>query len=341
MGPRENHVSVALIGYGVGGALFHAPFIAADPRLDLAAVVTADPGRRGEVLSRYPGTQVLERTEDLFDRLDDVDLVVVSTPNATHASLAEAVLSAGKPVVVDKPVTPSPAATRRLATIAEERDTWVVPFQNRRWDGDFRTVVDLLHRDVLGVLHTFESRYERWQPQLSVDPRRAWKNDGQPGAGTGIVFDLGSHLIDQAVVLFGRPLSVYGEVAVRRLSSGVDDDAFVALHYSDGPTGAPLDECRGGGPGPPLSPARRVGRLCEVGHGRPGGQPFGGTVTGRAPVGRRAPVLLGPHRHRDRTSRGAHPGRRPTSSSTPGWPRCFSRGVRPRSTSRTPSSPRK
>jgi len=235
VGPRENHVRVALVGYGVGGALFHAPFIAADPRLDLAAVVTADAGRRGEVLSRYPGTEVLGRTEDLLDRLDDVDLVVVSTPNATHASLAEAVLSAGRPVVVDKPVTPSPAATRRLATIAEERDTWVVPFQNRRWDGDFRTVVDLLHRDALGVLHTFESRYERWQPQVSVDPRRAWKNDGQPEAGTGIVFDLGSHLIDQAVVLFGRPLSVYGEVAVRRPSSGVDDDAFVALQYADGP----------------------------------------------------------------------------------------------------------
>ena len=111
----------------------------------------------------------------------------------------------------------------------------MVPFQNRRWDGDFRTVVDLLHRDVLGVLHTFESRYERWQPQVSLDPGRAWKNDGQPGAGTGILFDLGSHLIDQAVVLFGRPQGVYGDVAVRRPSSGVDDDVFVALHYPDGP----------------------------------------------------------------------------------------------------------
>ena len=236
MGPRQNQVRVALIGYGTGGALFHAPFIAADPRLDLAAVVTTDDGRRREVLSRYPGTDVLGRTEDLLDRLDEVDLVVVSTPNATHAGLAEAVLSQGKPVVVDKPVTPSAAQTRRLATIAEERDTWLVPFQNRRWDGDFRTVVDLLQRDVLGELHTFESRFERWQPQVSLDPRRAWKNDGQPGAGTGILFDLGSHLIDQAVVLFGRPQGVYGEVATRRPSSGVDDDVFVALHYLDGPT---------------------------------------------------------------------------------------------------------
>ena len=88
-----------------------------------------------------------------------------------------------------------------------------MPFQNRRWDGDFRTVVDLLQRHALGELHTFESRFERWQPQVSLDPRRAWKNDGQPGAGTGILSDLGSHLIDQAVVLFGRPQAVYGEVA--------------------------------------------------------------------------------------------------------------------------------
>jgi predicted dehydrogenase len=235
VGPRQESVRVGLIGYGMGGELFHAPFIAADPRLELTAVVTSDAGRRRAVLSRYPGTAVLGRTEDLLDRLGDIDLVVISTPNATHAGLAEAVLSHGKPVVVDKPVTPTVEATRRLATLAEARGTWVVPFQNRRWDGDFRTVEDLLRRNGLGVLHTFESRYERWQPRVPTDPARAWKNDGQPGAGTGILFDLGSHLIDQAVVLFGRPHGVYGDVAVRRPSSGVDDDDFVVLHYPGGP----------------------------------------------------------------------------------------------------------
>jgi scyllo-inositol 2-dehydrogenase (NADP+) len=235
VGPRAERVRVAVIGYGMGGALFHAPFIAADPRLDLTAVVTANAERRRAVRSRYPATDVLGRTQDLLDRLGDIDLVVISTPNATHASLAEAVLSQGKPVVVDKPVTPTAEATRRLATLAHARGTWVVPFQNRRWDGDFRTVVDLLRRHGLGVLHAFESRYERWQPRVPADPRRAWKNDGQSGAGTGILFDLGSHLIDQAVVLFGRPLGVYGDVAVRRPSSGVDDDVFIALHYPDGP----------------------------------------------------------------------------------------------------------
>ena len=121
MGPRQNRIGVALIGYGMGGALFHAPFIAAEPRLDLAVVVTANAERRRAVLARYPGTDVLERTEDLLDRLDEFDLVVISTPNATHAALAEAVLSHGSPVVVDKPVTASAEATRRLATLAEAR----------------------------------------------------------------------------------------------------------------------------------------------------------------------------------------------------------------------------
>jgi scyllo-inositol 2-dehydrogenase (NADP+) len=232
----RDSIRVALIGYGMGGRLFHAPFIAAEPRLDLTAVVTANDGRRRQLLARYPGTEVLGRTEALLDRLDDIDLVVISTPNATHAALAEAVLSHGTPVVVDKPVTPTAHETSRLARLAAQHDTWVVPFQNRRWDGDFRTVVDLLHQNRLGVLHRFESRYERWQPLVSADPGRAWKNDGQPGAGAGILFDLGTHLIDQAVVLFGRPRGVYAEIAVRRPSGGVDDDVFVALDYEVGPS---------------------------------------------------------------------------------------------------------
>jgi scyllo-inositol 2-dehydrogenase (NADP+) len=233
--PSHDGIRVALIGYGMGGRLFHAPFIAAEPRLELAAVVTANDSRRKELLSRYPGADVLGRTEDLLDHLGDIGLVVISTPNATHAALAESVLTRGKPVVVDKPVTPTAEATRRLARLAETHDTSVVPFQNRRWDGDFRTVVDLVRQNRLGTLHRFESRYERWQPLLSTDPGRAWKNDRQPGAGVGLLFDLGTHLIDQAVMLFGRPQAVYAEVAVRRPSSGVDDDVFVALRYRTGP----------------------------------------------------------------------------------------------------------
>jgi predicted dehydrogenase len=226
---------VALVGYGMGGSLFHAPFIAADPRLDLAVVVTGNPDRRTAVLARYPGASLVGSVEDLLVRLDDIDLVVVSTPNSTHLAIGEAVLSHRRPVVVDKPVTPTADGTRRLAELAETVRTAVIPFQNRRWDGDFRTVVALLGSGDLGTLHTFESRYERWQPQVSVTRDRAWKNDPQDGAGVGILFDLGAHVIDQAVMLFGRPEAVYADVAVRRTGSNVDDDVFVALRYPHGP----------------------------------------------------------------------------------------------------------
>ena len=225
---------VALVGYGMGGSLFHAPFIDAEPRLELAMVVTANPERQAEVRTRYPAARVDPGVEDLLARLDDIELVVVTTPNASHAAVAEAVLERRRPVVVDKPVTPTSQETRRLAALAGAAGTAVVPFQNRRWDGDFRTVVDLLGQEALGALQTFESRFERWQPRAPSSPR-AWKNDPQPGAGTGILFDLGTHLIDQAVVFFGRPQGVSADVAIRRADSAVDDDDFVALHYAGGP----------------------------------------------------------------------------------------------------------
>jgi predicted dehydrogenase len=232
MSPPRDVAEVALVGYGMGGSVFHAPFIDAEPRLRLASVVTSDPERGAQALARYPGVRIERELESLLARLDDVDLVVVTTPNASHAGVATAVLELGLPVVVDKPVTPTSEQTRRLAALAATAGTAVVPFQNRRWDGDFRTVVDLVGRDELGALHTFESRYERWQPDVSP---RAWKNDPEPGAGTGILYDLGTHLIDQAVALFGRPRSVYADIAVRRAASRVDDDVFLALGYPGGP----------------------------------------------------------------------------------------------------------
>ncbi len=232
LSPPRDTVRVALVGYGMGGSVFHAPFIDAEPRLELVSVVTGNPERRAEVMARYAGVRVEREVEALLGRLDDIDLVVVTTPNASHAAVAAAVLARGRPVVVDKPVTPASGETRRLRDLAGSTGTAVVPFQNRRWDGDFRTVADLLSRDTLGTLHTFESRYERWQPHGSA---RAWKNDPEPGAGTGILYDLGTHLIDQAVALFGRPQSVYADFAVRRDASRVDDDVFVALGYPGGP----------------------------------------------------------------------------------------------------------
>lgn len=226
---------VALVGYGFGGSVFHAPFIAAEPRLDLACVVTANSERQREAAARYAGAAVLASFEELLGRIDEIDVVVVSTPNATHVPFAEAVLKHSLPVVVDKPVAPTPQEVRHLAELAAAAATVVVPFQNRRWDGDFRTVTSLLEAGELGTLHAFESRFERWEPQSPSGPDRAWKRDPSPGAGAGVVHDLGTHLVDQAVVLFGRPDAVYAEVARWRPPGEVNDDAFVALRYASGP----------------------------------------------------------------------------------------------------------
>jgi len=233
MSPPPDVARVALVGYGLGGSHFHAPFIDAEPRLELAAVVTSNPERHAEVASRYPDALVIEDVERLLDQLATYDLVVVSTPPASHAVVAEAVLREGRPVVVDKPATPTSRQTRHLAALAEANGTAVVPYQNRRWDGDFRTVRQLLGDGALGALHTFESRYERWQPH--VTGARAWKNEPGTDTGTGIIFDLGTHIVDQAVALFGRPLAVYAEVATRRPEGRVDDDVFLALDYPGGP----------------------------------------------------------------------------------------------------------
>ena len=214
---------VALIGYGTGGAVFHAPLISAAPELDLAAVVTADPARQAEVSGRYPRAEILDSPDPVWT--GGYDLVVVTTPNRAHVPLARAALDAGLPVVVDKPVAPTAAEARSLAG-----GPLVVPFHNRRWDGDFRTVAALAADGTLGRVLRFESRFTRWRPQ----PKPGWKETADPAAAGGVLYDLGSHLVDQAITLFGPPVDVYAELDVRRPGAAAVDDAFVALTHADG-----------------------------------------------------------------------------------------------------------
>ena len=238
-------------------------------------------------------------------------------------------------MVVDKPVTPSSRETRRLATLARDVGTKVVPYQNRRWDGDFRTILHLLAQGALGTLHSFESRYERWRPQLAN--ARTWKNDPEPGAGTGIVFDLGTHVIDQAVSLFGRPEAVYADIATRRPDSRVDDDVFVALLYPGGPRGPPLDECRGARPGSALSPVGERCRLREVGYGRPRGPARRRPLTPRVRGGARSPSRGGVISSRVTSADRYGPCPARTASSMPAWRRSSSMARPRRSTSLTRS----
>lgn len=234
---RTSDVRVGLIGYGLAGAVFHAPLIAATPGFRLTAVVTRDPERQAQVRREYPGVQVVDTPEQLWAPaagvdaagVDAVDLVIVASPNRTHVLLAAAAIDAGRHVVVDKPFALTVAEGGDLAARARARGVVLVPFHNRRWDGDFRTVRRLIGEGALGTIARFESRFERWRPV----PRAGWKELAEPG--TGILYDLGPHLVDQALVLFGPVTSVYAELDRRRAGDpAVDDDAFVALTHASG-----------------------------------------------------------------------------------------------------------
>ncbi|MCW2884789.1 MAG: hypothetical protein QOE54_1237 [Streptosporangiaceae bacterium] len=221
---------VALVGYGLGGAVFHAPLISSVPGLELAAVVTGDPGRQKSAHGRYPGARILDHPDRLWEAAGSYDLAVVTVPNRQHVPLARAALRSGLPVVVDKPVAATVADARALGALAAERGLLAVPFHNRRWDGDFRTVHRLVAEDALGGVQRFESRFERWRPQM----KPGWKESADPADAGSILYDLGSHLIDQAVALFGRPRQVYAEIDTRRPGAVVADDVFVALTHPGG-----------------------------------------------------------------------------------------------------------
>ena len=221
---------VGLIGYGLAGSAFHAPLIATTPALQLAAVVTANPDRRGRLHRAHPGAQALDTPEQLFDRADEFDLVVVASPNRTHVPIAEAAVAAGLPVVVDKPLAGTAAEAAALCDRAEQAGVLLSVFQNRRWDGDFLTVRRLLAAGELGRVHRFESRFERFRPK----PKAGWRELADPAEVGGTLYDLGSHLVDQALTLFGPVDSVYAEIDTRRDGAVVDDDAFVALTHASG-----------------------------------------------------------------------------------------------------------
>jgi len=221
---------VALIGYGLGGRLFHAPFIAATSGMHLAVIVTGDAERQSEARKEYPSARVIATADELFLSPGEVDVLVISTPNRTHAPLAMAGLAHGFSVVVDKPLATTADDARQLVELARDRKAFLSVYQNRRWDGDFLTIRRLIADGRLGTVHRFESRFERWRPT----PKPGWRERGAREEGGGLLFDLGSHLIDQATSLFGKVASVYAEPDRRRAHVEVDDDVFVALTHESG-----------------------------------------------------------------------------------------------------------
>ncbi|MET0416973.1 MAG: Gfo/Idh/MocA family oxidoreductase [Actinoplanes sp.] len=221
---------VGLLGYGLAGRVFHAPLIAATPGLRLDAIVTRDPQRREQAHQHFPDARLVDSADELWRTPDALDLVVVATPNRQHVPMAQAALAAGLPVVVDKPLASTSADARALVEEAERRGVPLTVFQNRRWDGDFLTARARVERGELGRVLRFESRFERFRPTI----KPGWRELAGPEEAGGALFDLGAHLIDQAVQLFGSVERVYAEVDRRRAGAEVDDDAFVALTHTNG-----------------------------------------------------------------------------------------------------------
>ncbi|QNE77117.1 oxidoreductase [Streptomyces finlayi] len=221
---------VALVGYGLAGSVFHAPLIATTEGLVLDTVVTSNEERRAQALAEFPDVRIAVSSDELWPRADELDLVVIASPNKTHVALATAALRAGLPVVVDKPIAGTAAEARELAALADERGLLLSVFQNRRWDNDFRTLARLIADGELGDVQRFESRFERWRPQT----KGGWRESGDPLEIGGLLYDLGSHVVDQALTLFGPAVQVYAECDVRRPGASADDDTFMAITHASG-----------------------------------------------------------------------------------------------------------
>lgn len=216
-------LNVGLIGYGLAGKVFHAPLIGAVEGLRLTHVVSSDASK---VHSDLPRVQVLPNAEALF-AVPELHVVVIATPNSSHFPLAQQALLAAKHVVVDKPFVTRAADGEELMRLAAARRSVLSVFHNRRWDNDFLTLCEVVRSRLLGEVHTYEAHFDRFRPQVL----ERWREQDLPGSG--VLYDLGAHLIDQALVLFGRPQTVSAQTGVQRAGGKSVDHFRLVLGYRD------------------------------------------------------------------------------------------------------------
>ncbi len=228
---NDRTMRVAIVGYGLAGAIFHAPLVAATEGMEVVAIMTGNEERQHEAHERYPQAAMLGHVDEVWRNAGEYDLAVIATPNNTHVEYGTAAMQAGLHVVVDKPVARTVEDAEKLVRVSKERGRLLTIFQNRRWDNDFLTVQKILKQDLLGQVLRFESRYDRYRPTPKAG---VWRESGDPAFAGGLLYDLGSHIIDQAIVLFGKPERVYAEIEKRRAGVSVDDDSFVALQFANG-----------------------------------------------------------------------------------------------------------
>ena len=228
---RTAPVRTAVVGFGISGSVFHAPLIEADSGYSLDFIVTADPERAAVAARRYPEARIVPTPEALFALAGDLDLVILGTPPLTHFDLAATAIAHGLHVVVDKPFVTTSAHGEELISRAADAGVQLTVFQNRRWDADFLTLQRLVREQALGQIRTFESRFEWWRPEGFGN----WRDTAALTEGGGILHDLGAHLIDQAIQLFGPVADSYGETANHGPDpEGADTEAFVSLLHQSG-----------------------------------------------------------------------------------------------------------
>ncbi len=219
-------IGIGMVGYGLAGRLFHAPYIDAVDGLRIRAVATSNPDRRAQALSDRPDAEVVDSVDALLAH-PDVEVVVVVTPNRSHAPIGERALASGRHVVVDKPIAMSVPEAEALIEAGERAGRILSVYQNRRWDGDFQTARSVIDSGVLGPIDSLEARFERW---AAVGPE--WRETAEEAGGPHR--DLGAHLVDQSLLLFGDATRVFAQMDSRRPRSRVEDSVFVAIDHANG-----------------------------------------------------------------------------------------------------------
>lgn len=215
-------IKTALASYGMSGKVFHGPLISGNPGFELKKIVER---RKNESGKDYPDAEIVRDFQNLLDDAD-IELIIVNTPNDLHFEMTEKALEAGKHVVVEKPFTPTKKEADQLIELAKKKERVLTVFQNRRWDSDFMTVKKVIEEKSIGQLVEYEAHYDRY---VNVVTKNSWKE--QSGPGSGILYNLGSHMIDQALVLFGLPNAVTAEVGKQRPASEIEDFYDIRLHY--------------------------------------------------------------------------------------------------------------
>ncbi len=216
-------IQTGIVGYGLSGKCFHAPFLHVHPGFKIRKIVE----RTGESSKKlFPEVNIVRDMNAIVND-PEIELVVIATPNNLHSPMAKSCLQAGKHVVIEKPFSLSTSDADELIALAEKKKRKIFVYQNRRWDGDFLTIQKLISSGALGEVNEFEAHFDRYRPKLTT---RLWRDEEKYGGG--VLYDLGSHLIDQALCLFGTPDKLNATIENQRKTSKVDDYFKIVLYFN-------------------------------------------------------------------------------------------------------------